>query len=188
MAENKPSQFKRRQYYIDKKFQTKFMLKFILILIVGGCLSVAMTVFTTQETLTSSFEGSTLAIQKTSLAILPSVILTNVVTTGVIAVIALIMTLLVSHKIAGPMFRFEQDLKVIGEGDLQKKIRIRDGDQFGSVAANLNTMVESLNTRIVTVQDELDRLVKKAAEQNLPQPFIRELEECKNKIDSQFRI
>ena len=188
MAETQSSQFKRRQYFIDRKFQTHFILKFLLILVVGGCLSIALTVLTTQETLTSSFDGSKLAIQKTSLAILPSVILTNIITTGIIAVIALVVTLVVSHKIAGPMFRFEQDLKNIADGDLQKKIHIRNGDQFGGVAANLNTMVESLNARITIVQDDLDRLAQKAVEQNLPQSFIRELEECKNKIDSQFRI
>lgn len=188
MAETQSPQFKRRRYYIDGKFQASFILKFLLILIAGGCLSVALTVFTTQETLTSSFDGSNLAIQKTSLAILPSVILTNVITTGIIAVIALVVTLLVSHKIAGPMFRFEQDLKVIADGDLQKKIHIRNGDQFGGVATNLNTMVTSLNSKITIVQSELDRLVQKAAEQNLPQTFIDDLEECKNKIDSQFRV
>lgn len=188
MTATKSPQFKRRQYYIDRKFQTRFMLKFVLILIIGGCLSIAMTVLTTQESLTSSFDGSTLAIQKTSLAILPSVILTNVITTGLIAIFSLVVTLLVSHKIAGPMFRFEQDLKVIADGDLQKKFRIRDGDQFSGVVTNLNTMVESLNAKISIVQGDLDRLIAQAAEQKLPQQFIHELEECKNKIDSQFRI
>lgn len=102
--------------------------------------------------------------------------------------VVLVVTLLISHKIAGPMFRFEQDLITIAQGDLHKKVCIRVSDQFGSIATNLNTMVESWHARITIVQNELDLLVQKAAEQNLPQQFIHELEECKNKIDSQFRI
>lgn len=95
----------------------------------------------TQATLTSSFEGSKLVIEKTSLAILPSVIFTNVITTLVVGMIVIVVTLLVSHKIAGPMFRFEKDLEEIAGGNMQKHIQTRQGDQFGSVARNLNNMV-----------------------------------------------
>jgi methyl-accepting chemotaxis protein len=180
--------FKRRNYYINRKFQTRFVVIFLLILIVSGCISAGLTLFSTQKTLTSTYDGSGLAIKKTSFAIMPSVILTTVITVAATGLVVLVVTLLISHKIAGPMFRFEQDLQGIANGDLQKKIQIRDGDQFGGVATNLNAMVESLHARVTIMQNELDLLVQKAAEQNIPQPFIHELEECKNKIDSQFRI
>lgn len=188
MVDRQTAKHKRRQYFINRKFQAGFILKFCLVLILGAVLSVVVTMWTTQATLTSSFEGSKLVIEKTSLAILPSVILTNVITTLVVGVIAIVVTLLVSHKIAGPMFRFEKDLAEISGGNLQKHIHIRNGDQFGSVARNLNDMVLNLNEKVREVQSELDRLAEAATAQNLPQAFRDDLEECRRNIGSKFKL
>jgi methyl-accepting chemotaxis protein len=180
--------FKRRQYFIKRKFQAVFILKFLLVLVFGAILSVVITLMTTGETLTSSFEGSRLVIEKTSLAILPSVIFTNVITTTVIGILAVVVTLLVSHKIAGPMFRFEKDLEEISQGNLKKQIHIRANDQFGSVAENLNKMVESLNGKLCEIKQDLERVSEAASMQQLPQAFLDDLEECRKKIDSKFKL
>ncbi|MBL4901136.1 MAG: methyl-accepting chemotaxis protein [Desulfocapsa sp.] len=188
MAKEKTVKFKRRQYFINRKFQTGFILKFLLVLVFGAILSVIITMLTTGETLTSSFEGSRLVIEKTSLAILPSVIFTNMITTTVIGILAVVVTLLASHKIAGPMFRFERDLEEISQGDLKKHIHIRTSDQFGSVAESLNEMVESLNGRLCEIKQDLERVSEAASIQKLPQVFLDDLEECRRKIDSKFKL
>lgn len=179
---------KRRQYFIDKSFQAKFMLKFCLLILVGGALSVALTMMISQDTLTSSYNGSKLVIEKTSSAIMPSVIIATIVTTVVISIIAIIVMVFVSHKIAGPMYRFENDLKIIAEGDLKKEIRLRDGDQFSGVVGSLNNMVGSLNDKVSEVCDDLDDLIIQAKEQDLPEPFINRLIECREKINDRFKI
>lgn len=179
---------KRRQYFIDRKFQTRFIVKFSLILLAGGCLSVLLTMLTTQNTLTSSFDGSRLAIESTATTILPSVVVTNIVTTLIVGGVAFVITLLVSHKIAGPMYRFEKDLKDIGDGDLRKKIHIRDGDQFTSVAINLNSMVKNVNGLLSEVQEDLDKLSQKAADKNMSDEFVEDIEKCKAKIAQRFTL
>ena len=188
MTDSHKPNFKRRTYYIDKKFQARFVLIFLLVLVVGGGLSIALTMLSTQETLTSTYGGGGLAIEKTASAILPSVVLTTLVTTAIIGVVVLILTLLISHRIAGPMFRFEQDLKQIAKGDLQKKIHIRDGDQFAGMVENLNGMVESFNGKLLVVQNGLDGLAVKAREQHLSQTFIDDIEECRATLNSEFRL
>lgn len=185
MGNNK---MKRRQYYIDKRFQTAFIGKFVLVLLLGAILSVVITMFSTQATLTSTFDGSRLVIEKTSIAILPSVIFTSLITTGVLGIIVIGVTLLVSHKIAGPMYRFEKDLEEIAKGDLQKRIHIRNGDQFTSVAKNLNDMVTGLNTRLLEVRERLDRVTVSAAAQNVPQPILDELASCRQSLDENFKL
>lgn len=188
MAEGSVGKFKRRQYFINRKFQAGFILKFLLVLVLGALVSVAVTMLTTQATLTSSFQDSKLVIEKTSLAILPSVVLTNIITTVFVGVIVIVITLLVSHKIAGPMFRFEKDLAEISQGNLQKHVHIRNGDQFGSVAKNLNEMVGNLNEKLSEVQCELERIAEAAAAQNLPQVFQDDLQACRRNIDSKFKL
>jgi methyl-accepting chemotaxis protein len=102
--------------------------------------------------------------------------------------IVIVITLLVSHKIAGPMFRFEKDLEEISQGNLMKHIQTRQGDQFSSVAKNLNSMVENLNKKLSEVQGELDRIAEAAAKQDLPQAFRDDLEECRKNIKTKFKL
>lgn len=185
-SENKP--FRRRQYFINSRFQAGFILKFVAVLFLGGILSIMVTMLTTQSTLTSTFAGSRLVIEKTSMAILPSVIFTTILTILVVGVVVVIITLLVSHKIAGPMYRFEQDLEEISRGNLQKKVHIRNGDQFDSVARKLNEMVVGLNSRLRPLQEQLDKLTERAKEENFPRSFQDDLEECRRTIPSNFKL
>jgi methyl-accepting chemotaxis protein len=188
MVNSKPAANKRRQYFIDRKFQSAFMFKFFLVLVIGALLTVVITMLMTRTTLTSSFDGARLVIEKTSLAILPSVVLTSIITTAVVGLVAIVVTLLVSHKIAGPMFRFNKDIEEIARGNLQKKIQIRDGDQFAEVADKLNEMVTSLNGRLREVQAELEQLSATASDLELPQDFVDDLEACRRGIDAKFRL
>lgn len=153
----RPSLFKR-QFYIKQEFQRRFILLFLATLVVGGLISMGLIYSVTQDTLTSTFDQSRLSLQPTALAIMPSVFWTTVATTLVVGGMVGLLTLLVSHRIAGPMFRFESDLKRMGEGDLSHRVRIRKGDQFQDLATALNSLAQGLNTEIRQLSDGLSEL------------------------------
>ena len=165
---NRPSPIKRRQYYIKKDFQTRFIIKFVLILVVGGILSVLLTFMNNQDTLTAVYANSKLSVQNTSLAIMPSVVFTTLITTLALGVVAVVVTLLVSHKIAGPMFRFEKDINRIALGDLKSRIHIRKGDQFQELAVSLNDMIQSLANRVLSIRGMADPDTR----QNIDEKFM----------------
>lgn len=183
----KKTQFsiQRKQVYIKKEFQTRFIIRFVLVLVLGGAISVGLTLFNTQGTLTSSFVDSKLVIQNTSLAIMPSVIYTTLITTLVVGVIVVLVTLLVSHKIAGPMYRFEKDIQRISSGDLRSRIRIRKGDQFQEMATSLNGMIDSLSQRIGSVRERTEALLER---ENLPDNLRQEIDQVRKEIDDNFRL
>lgn len=130
-----------------------------MVLVLGGILSVSLTLFNTQGTLTTSYINSKLVIQSTSLAIMPSVIFTTLITTIILGIVAGFVTLLVSHKIAGPMYRFENDIQRIATGNLKDRIRIRQGDQFQEMANSLNQMIDNLSTSVTDIGKEVEQLV-----------------------------
>lgn len=180
--------YARRRKFINPRFQTSFILKFCLILILGCLVSVALTYMTTSGTLTSTYADSRLTIQNTSMAIMPSVITTNLITTGVLSVIAILLTLVVSHKIAGPMFRFEKDIHRIAAGDLSSRIHIRSGDQFEDVVVSLNHMIDSLNTSLSAIRTSADAVAAKAEQLNAPDELIREIRDMQKTIETRFTI
>ena len=179
---------RRRQYFIQKDYQFKFVLKFCLIVLAGSIISTAFLFFFAQGTLTSSFEHSRLVIRNTATAIMPAVILTNVITLIVIAFATIVVVLFISHKIAGPMFRFEKDLKDIGQGDLTKKVRLRKKDQFTNLANSLNTMTASLHEKVVSTQAEVAQLIELASKEKAPQELIEGLNHLHKSLDQHFRI
>ena len=180
--------YRRRNYFVKKGFQSNFILKFCLIVLIGAILSTGLLFLFSQGTLTSSFQQSKLVIKNTSLAILPAVIYTNLITLGLITLATIAVTLFVSHKIAGPLFRFEKELKEIREGDLTGNIMLRRKDQITDMADGLNKMTASLHGKVLDIRTGVEHLIESASKQNVPQELIEELNHLHQKIEMNFKI
>lgn len=178
--------YQRKTHLIKKEFQIKFIVKFCLIVLAGVILSTALLFFFSQDTLTSSFDHSKLVIRKTGSAILPAVIYTNLITLGVVSIITIFVTLYISHKIAGPMFRFEKEIQTIAQGDLCKKIVLRKQDQVKEMADSLNQMVKSLHDKVNEIYLEIDILQQSTKEQHVPDQIVDGIKSLKQKIEKNF--
>ncbi len=66
---------------------------------------------------------------------------------AVILVMA-VASIFISHKIAGPAYRFNRSAVSIAEGDLTTKFNLRKDDEFKDVAESLEKMAGSLRKRI----------------------------------------
>lgn len=188
MSKSKAPKITRRQYFVQKDFQFKFILKFCIVLLIGIIISTGLLFLFSKDTLTSSFEQSRLTIKNTAFAILPSVFLSNLITLALITLATIVVTLLVSHKIAGPLFRFQKELKQIGEGDLTQIISLRDKDQITAIADSLNQMRANLHDKILTIKEELDKIIELASIKDVPPDFIKQLKHLDQKIGSDFKI
>jgi methyl-accepting chemotaxis protein len=180
--------YKRRHYFVKKDFQFKVILKFCLLLLIGAMISTGLLFLFSQDTLTSTFRGSRLEIRTTAMVILPAILYTNLITLGFISVATIIVTLFISHKLAGPLFRFEKEIREIGEGDLSKNIHLRKNDQLNAMAEDLNRMCESLREKITGIRDDLVEISHHAASKEENEGMIHEIENLRLKIDSEFRL
>lgn len=180
--------YKRRIFFIKKEFQIRFILKFCILLLVGIAISTGLLFLFSQDTLTSSFEQSRLVIESTGQAILPSVIYTNLITLGLVTLATIVVTLFVSHKIAGPMFRFEKELKQVAEGDLTKRVVLRKKDQITDMAGSLNDMISSLHEKLLDIQTDVERIRQSASRQNAPKELIEQLNNLHQNIANNFKI
>jgi len=179
---------KRKTRLIKKGFQIQFVIKFCLIILTGVIISTALLIFFSQGTLTSSFQNSRLVIQETGAAILPAVLYTNLITLGLISAITVFVTLFISHKIAGPIYRVEKEMKNIAFGNLSNKISLRKNDQIKEMAESLNQMAESLHEKMVEIRNEVDHLQTSAVHQNAPKTVIDEIQRLKQKIKNNFQL
>jgi methyl-accepting chemotaxis protein len=58
-----------------------------------------------------------------------------------------------SHKIAGPLYRFDRLFESMKEGNLSSKITLRKGDYLINEMDNINEMLESLQIRVQEIKD-----------------------------------
>lgn len=181
-------QHKRKNYFIKKEFQFKFIIKFSLIIFAGTILSTGLVFLFSQESLTSSFENSRLVIKNTGYAIMPAVIITNLITLGVITLAAIGVTLFVSHRIAGPIFRFEQDIKRVAKGDLSVRIQLRQKDQFSEMERAFNEMIESIHDKVTEIDHEIDRMLTSKPEPKTFADYEKRASELKKLIHKNFSL
>jgi methyl-accepting chemotaxis protein len=72
----------------------------------------------------------------------------------VIFIILSIHSILVSHKIAGPLYRFRQTFQEIIEGNIAKMVKIRKGDFLVNEQTKIEEMMDMLRSRIGNIKNE----------------------------------
>jgi methyl-accepting chemotaxis protein len=188
MSKSEVAKIKRRQYFVQKDFQFKFILKFCIVLLIGIIISTGLLLLFSMNTLTSSFEQSRLIIKNTAFAIIPSVFLSNLITLALITLLTIIVTLIISNKLAGPLFRFQKELKEISEGNLTQVIKLRKNDQITGMADSLNQMRTGLKNSILSIKEEVEQIIESASGQDIPPELINQLNHLNQKIGSNFKL
>ncbi len=104
-----------------------------------------------------------------------------------------IASIFISHKIAGPIYRFEKVAMSIGEGDLTTKFRLRKGDEFKDLADALEDMERSLRYKIMDAlvplketSDDLDKLSHNIKETAEERQLISRLRSNLNKLEEEL--
>lgn len=75
------------------------------------------------------------------------------------------VSIFVSHKIAGPVYRFEESAKTIANGDFSLRIRLRKSDELHDLADAFNRMSESLESIVKdnnAIMHRLTAVIEKA--------------------------
>ncbi|MBI4387972.1 MAG: methyl-accepting chemotaxis protein [Candidatus Omnitrophica bacterium] len=60
-----------------------------------------------------------------------------------------------THKIAGPLYRFRKSFEAVKNGELNTRVRLRKNDEGMSVADAFNEMMQTLDTSIGSVKKKL---------------------------------
>ena len=177
---------RRGNVYIDKDFQTKFILKFCVLITGGAALTIAFLYFFSSQATTVSFVQAHVRVMTVADFILPLMVQTLVVVTGLVSLGAIVVTLIVSHKIAGPLYRFKQTLKELTGGNFNDQVHLRKGDQLIEVGEDFNRMIGAVRAHIASAQQceaELKADIAFLGELNLAEGKRERLTQLRNKLD-----
>lgn len=144
--------YKRRKILIDRPFQLKYMALLISLLLFHT-LTVLAAVF--GPTVYDLYSATTLE-QKTEAA--RSILLFHkTMWPWIFAIIATfgVLSIFVTHKMAGPLFRIITDLRSIESGDYSIRITLRKGDELIELAEQINSISDKFNvSRNILIQKQ----------------------------------
>jgi methyl-accepting chemotaxis protein len=177
--------FRRRNYFIKKKFQLSFFYRFTVLLVIESALVITFFIYISTNTLTTGYVNSALTVKHTAnFFFVPFLLIMLTVGVG-ISIAAMIIFILLSHRIAGPLYRFEKVLNEITSGDLTKRISLRKTDQLNELKEALNILMESFDQRLGRVKNNLSELRQLLAKNDSAnsEKIYKAIELLKNEID-----
>jgi len=143
---------KRRTVFISRRFQAGFSVKFLLLIVAESLLAIALFIYLSSGTFITGYSGTDIVVARTGDYFLPTVLLANLVVIGATAAAGFAIMLYTSHKIAGPLYRFEKSLEEIGNGNLTHRFTLRTRDQLGELAGKLNEFSSNLDGAVGSIQ------------------------------------
>ena len=176
---------RRRNYFIKKKFQMRFLLGFVLLIVLAVLLITGLFMVVSTNTLTTGYTNSTLRVENTSTFFFTTFLLIALTSAVVVGIVGGLIFMLFSHRIAGPLHHFEKVLQEIETGDLTSRVVLRKGDQLSELKTALNVSIESMNRRIGIIKKsalEMDEIISKEHDSELAAKLKAKLDIIKKEL------
>ncbi len=149
---------KRRIVLIDNRFQLRMAASFIALQILLTCLFAAGLYFFMDSEIHADLASAHASYQSLSQILLPIVAILAAFSVTLSIVLVTIFVVIISHKIAGPMFRFNTVLESLAQRRFETLTRIRPDDQLSHLANTLDKALNVIRTDIQDAQSTLTRL------------------------------
>jgi len=148
----------RRHYFIDKGFQTEFILKFCLIVILSSLVVGFLLILFSRGSTTVTIENARVLVKGTADFIFPIMLATLIIVTVFSAFAVGALSLFASHKISGPLYRIKKEIDVLKGGDLSPSFKIRKKDQLQHLAAALSELTGSLRDKHKALREKTSQI------------------------------
>lgn len=155
--------WRRRRYFIRKDFQGRFVLRFFLAILLGALIFTLILGVFSSHTLTVTYEDSYLRLDRTPKALFIQILRAHGVYILILGVVISIVSVFLSHRIAGPLYRLEKSVEEISKGNLSFRITLRRKDEVKELADSINGMIDTLSGRIQDIRLHTDAVRKALA-------------------------
>jgi methyl-accepting chemotaxis protein len=147
-----PTQKNRRIVLIDTRFQLRMAAAFLLLQgLLTGLFSLGLYLFMDSE-LQAGLASAHAAYRSLDQMLLPLVAILAGFSFLLSTVAVTAFVVILSHRIAGPLYRFRTVLEELGNRRLPTHANIRPGDQLGQVSESMGQALNALSADIGALQ------------------------------------
>jgi len=146
--------YKRRQYFINKEFQGRTIFNYFLLLALGSFLFVGIFSFFSANTLSIVYDNYHLQLGTTPGILFKKMLSTQWLFIVIGGIVIIFITLHLTHRVAGPFFRFEKALDEMTDHDISKPIVLRQKDEGKELARKINKFNSELSRQLTCIDDQ----------------------------------
>lgn len=135
--------FQRRTIFIKKNLQLRYMVLIVTCVLCG----LAIMTLELVATLNDLFDAYPVLMQPVYDEFIP-IVSDFFYKIAIYVLLVVIISAIVSHKMAGPVYRFEQTCRAIAKGDFSQRVHLRKGDRLTELQDEFNKMMDVVENRI----------------------------------------
>ena len=138
-----PVPFQRRTIFIKKSLQLRYMMLIVTCVLCG----LAIMGMELVATLNDLFDAYPVLMQPVYDEFGP-IVSAFFYKIAIYILLVVIISAIVSHKMAGPVYRFEQTCKAIAKGDFSQRVHLRKGDRLTDLQNEFNKMMDVVEEHV----------------------------------------
>jgi len=168
--------YKRRIFFIKKDLQGRQVLGFFLFFACGCLMFIALFLFLSADSMTISYNNHSVQFGQTPFMLLKQILASGWVAVVIGGGILVYAVLRFTHRLAGPVFRFEKALDNMNAGRLDDHIHLRVKDEGKELATKINSFNDRLSRSIIGIRcnaeamnnllDQLETVVSTTGEES----------------------
>jgi methyl-accepting chemotaxis protein len=185
---NTAQRIRRRNYFINKEFQGRAIFQYFLLVLAGSILFTVIFSLFSQSSLSIVYDNYHLELGTTPEILLEKIFSTQWAFIVIGGIFMAVITLFLSHRVAGPFYRFEKSLDAMIEGDISGSIHLRKKDEGKTIARKLNDFNAMVAARLAALESlagEVDALAEGITGESDQAAAARIREKCRE-MDAQI--
>ena len=144
--------FKRRKYIVDKRFQGKFILFFVIISSISSIIATVVFNHIALKRLESIMWSAHISVKTTDEVIGSLFIYVNIIAFLVVSFLLILTGIWMVRKTSGFLYVLSKNIMRVANGDLSVSIGLRQKDEFNDVVSSLNDMIKKLRERFSDIK------------------------------------
>jgi len=152
------TKYRRRNYFTRKGFQSRFILRFLVVSSIGVAIAVALFNILVYGKIDALLFSMRLPSENLSNIFIAEALGANIIAVIFVAVMFVATARGVYNRITNSLFRIRTYLSRLSKGDLTSSIVLRPDEEFKDFADELNVMISELNQRFSSVKGRLSQI------------------------------
>lgn len=146
--------FKRRKYIVDKRFQGKFILFFVIISSISSIIATVVFNHIALKRLESIMWSAHISVKTTDEVIGSLFIYVNIIAFLVVSFLLILTGIWMVRKTSGSLYVISKDIMRAANGDLSVGINLMQKNEFNDVVSSLNDMIKKLKERFFNIKQQ----------------------------------
>jgi len=152
------TQYKRRNFFIKKEMQGRYILSFFVFIIFSSLLYASIFSWLSADSVTIVYKDNNLTLGKTPYILFAEMLRANWILILLGGIAGVIVAMFLTHRFAGPIYKIEKSIYEMSQGNLAFDVCLRKSDEGKELAAALNGFKDGLAGRISSMRDISEKI------------------------------